>query len=462
MAGGTALRLWFMASYRPAFVGYPDARAYIMAMRSLHWNPYKPFGYPLLLRALRALHPRLSFTIAVQHVLGLATAALIYLATVPFVRRPATALLPALVVLFGGAQVFLEHSVLSDAPYTFLLATMLYAGVRSLSDRRDLCWLALAGLALGASVTLRTVGLFLIPIVAAWSLTLPRLNTRRRLARAVAVLGPAAALLIAYLIPQRARTGRWSLTRSQNFALYARMAPIADRARFTPPAGTAGLCEQTEPRLRENANWYVFDLSSPALKLYGVPPYPTERVEPDAYRWPGEGPTGQFARAVLAQQPLDYLATVLEGLANYVAPRAGRRSVFEYDQDLLIRELHNEHFEQAAVPDITACYRTGPGYLRRRVDALERYGRTVKVEGPLTGILATLMLAGLYLSDGPARSVVSLYAVTATALAVLPVALLFYDVRYAVPMNVPLAAAAAIGIDRLMSGRTPGRPGWST
>jgi hypothetical protein len=358
--------------------------------------------------------------------------------------------------------VFLEHSVLSDAPYTFLLAAVLYAGVRSLSGRRELWWLALAGLALGASVTLRTVGLFLIPILAAWSLTLPGLDSSRRLTRAVAVLGPAAALLIAYLIPQRARTGRWSLTRSQNFALYARMAPIADCTRFTPPAGTAGLCEQTEPQLRENANWYVFDLRSPALQLYGVPPYPTERVEPDAYRWPGEDPTGRFARAVLRHQPVGYLATVFEGLANYVAPRAGRRSVFEYDQGLLIRELHNEHFEQAAIPDIMACYQTGPGYLRRRVDALEGYGRTARIEGPLTGILATLMLAGVCLSDGPARSAASLYAVTATSLAVLPVALLFYDVRYAVPMNVPLAAAAAIGIDRLLAGVTPSRPAWST
>jgi hypothetical protein len=455
VAAGGALRLWFMSSYRPGFVGYPDAHAYIIAARSLHWNPYKPVGYPLLLRALRALDPRLSFTVAVQHVLGLGTGVLIYLSTVPFVRRPAIALLPALVVLFGGAQVFLEHSVLSDAPYTFLLAVVLYCGAQSLSGPAALWWLALAGVALAASVTLRTVGLFLVPVVAAWALTPADLTRPERLRRALAVFAPAVALLVAYLIPQRARTGSWALTRSTNFALYARMAPIADCSRFTPPPGTAGLCEELDPRERENVNWYIFDAQSPAVRLWGVPPYPLEAADPAAYHWPGDDPTGRFARAVLVHQPLDYLTTVGEGLANYVVPRAGRRSVFEYDHALLIRELHNEHYEQAAIPDITSYYETGAGYLRKRVDALERYGRCARMEGTPTAVLTTLMLVGLSLSRGRARSAVSLYVSTATSLAVLPVALLFYDVRYAVPMNVPLAAAAAIGIDRLLDSLSP-------
>lgn len=450
MTAGAALRVWFMTSYRPAFVGYPDARAYIIAMRSLYWNPYKPVGYPLLLRLLRALHPRLSFTIAVQHMLGLATAALIYLSTAPFVRRPEVALLPAFVVLFGGAQVFLEHAVLSDAPYTFLLAVVLYAGARSLGGAAALWWLALAGLALGASVTLRTVGLFLIPILASWSLAAPGLTRSQRLARASAIVAPAVALITAYLIPQYARTRRWALTRSSSFALYARMAPIADCRRFTPAPGTEGLCEKSEPHERPNLNWYIFDPDSPALRRFGAPPYPTERVDPAEYRWAGKEPARRFARTVLAHQPRDYAATVLEGLANYVVPRTGRRSVFEYDQELLIRELHNEQFEQAAIPDITEQYQTGPGYLRRHVGALEHYGRAARIEGAPTAALAVLMLAGLLLSDGRERSATALHAVTATSLATLPVAMLFYDVRYAVPMNVPLAAAAAIGIDQLL------------
>ncbi len=449
LSAGAALRAWFMVAYRPAFVGYPDARAYIMAARGpLYWNFYKPVGYPLLLRVLRALDSRLSFTVAVQHLLGIATAGLIYLTTVPLLRRRWLALLPVAVVLFGGSQVFLEHSVLSDGPYSFLLAIALYCAVSGLDGRRRLGWLAGAGAALGASVTLRTVGLFLLPVVAAWAgLTTPTLPGSAR--AALAVLAPAMILLVAYLIPQRAATGSWALTRSTNFALYARLAPLADCTRFAPPAGTAGLCEPSDPRTRPNANWYIFDFGSPAVKLYGVPPWPLTPVAAAEYRWRGDEPTGRFARAVLRHQPLDYLASVLEGVANYVVPRAGRASVFEYDQEILIAELRNPHFEQAALEDITAYYCTDAGYRRRGVRALEAYGRAAKTEGPLTAALAGLMLAGWALTRGRAHAAASLFASTSLSLAVAPVATVFYDVRYAAPMAIPLTAAAALGVDRL-------------
>ena len=448
LATGAALRLWLMLSYRPGFVGYPDARAYIIAARGpLYWNPYKPVGYPLFLRALRALDSRLSVTVMAQHLLGLATGALIYFATAPFVRRAALALLPAAVVLFGGSQVFLEHAVLSDAPYTFLLGIVLYCAVRSLTSRARFAWLAGAGAALAASVTLRTVGLFLVPVVAAWAVAAAGLWHAAH--PYLAVLAPVVVLLLAYAIPQHAVTARWALTRSTSFAFYSRVAPIADCTRFAPPPGTAGLCEQSDARTRPNANWYIFNLDAPAIRLYGVPPWPLTRVTPAEYQWPGDEPTGRFARAVLVHQPLDYLATLLEGLANYVAPRTGRPSVFEYDQEMLIRELHNQHYEREAIPDITSYYSTGAGYLRRGVGALDAYGRMAKTEGPLTAVLAALMLAGWALSRGHAHSAASLFASTSISLAVLPVAILFYDVRYAAPMAMPLTAAAAIGIDRL-------------
>ena len=450
LLAGAALRLWFTLSYRPAFVGYPDAGAYLLAAHGpLYWNPYKPVGYPLFLRALHAIDDRLSFVVIVQHLLGLGTAVLAYLATGRFVRRPWIALLPAVVVLFGGTQVFLEHSVLSDAPYTFLLMLALYCAVRSLDGGARLWLLAATGAVLGASVTLRTEGLFVVPVIALWALIRARLTWRERGGGAAVLLGAVLLVLVAYLIPQHAVTGSWGLTRTAGLTFYARMAPIADCTRFTPPAGTAGLCQRNKPSARPNANWYIFDLNSPAIRLYGVPPYPLRRVPKSAYSWRGETPTRRFALAVLTHQPLDYLATVAEGLANYVVPRAGAQSVFEYDQRKLIAELHNPHFEQAAIPDITSYYATGPGYLRRNVSALDDYGRTAKVEGAVTAVLALLLLAGWSLSHGREREAASLFASTAIMLAVVPVAFLFYDARYTEAMDVPLAIAAAFGVDCL-------------
>jgi hypothetical protein len=461
-----------MRSYRPAFLGYPDARPYVMAARGpLYWNQYKPVGYPLMLRALRKLDGRLSTTIAVQHALGLGTAALAHRAASPQLRRPSLALFPAAVVAFGGSQVWLEHSVLSDSPYTFLLTAIMYGAERSTrtsTRRRRRAWLAGTGTALGASVTLRTAGVLLVPVLGGWvglgGSGQPHGSGRRHRLEAgagdaAALLAPCALLLGAYLLPQARRTGRWGLTRSGSFAFYGRMAPLADPRRFNPPRGTEELVEDSDPRERPNLNWYVFDRDSPAIRAYGDPPYPLDGAPPGmAYRWSGEEPTRRFARAVLRQQPLDYLASVAEGLANYVRPRTGRRSVFEYDQPQLIRNLHDPHFEKLAMDDVAAFYTTPPGYARVGVERLEAFGIKLRTEGWPTAILTALALAGLQHPRGPATTsgrspqATWLFVLSALTLAAGPVASLFYDVRYAAPMVVPLAAAAAIGLDRLLPG----------
>jgi 4-amino-4-deoxy-L-arabinose transferase-like glycosyltransferase len=444
------LRTWFVLSYRPAFVGYPDARAYLVAAHeALYFNQFKPVGYPLFLQLLHAIDDRLTFVTIVQHLLGLGTAVLLYAATVRHVRRAWLALLPAVVVLFGGSQVFLEHAVLSDAPFTFVLAVALWCALRGVDTDRRVWWLAAVGAALAVSATLRTVGMFLIPIAAVWVLTRPRLSSRQRAVQAAAVLVPAALVLLIYLVPQHAQTGSWGLTRTTGFTFYARMAPLADCSRFTPPRGTEGLCEHRKPADRPNANWYIFSADPPAYRLYGVPPYPLTDAEPAAYRWRGEAPTRRFATAALLHQPLDYAASVVEGLANYVVPRTGRASVLEYDHLTLIRELHNRRVEDLALPDITAYYASGDGYLRRHVAALDRYGRWAKSEGFVIALLSLLALAGWLLARGPARDAAALFAGSGFALAVLPIAILFYDARYATPVVAALGAGAAIGADRL-------------
>lgn len=454
LTGGAAVRIWFMRSYRPAFLGYPDARPYIMAARGpLYWNQYKPVGYPLLLRALRRLDRRLSVTIAVQHGLGLATAAAVHAAASPQLRRRRLALLPAAVVAFGGSQVWLEHAVLSDGPYTWLLSGILYGSARSVRPTRSRRgWLAGVGALLGASVTLRTAGAFLVPVLGGWAAVARPGGGgwRPRLGDAAAVLGPSAAVLVAYLAPQARRTGRWGLTRSGSFAFYGRMAPLADPERFVPPPGTEALAEHGDPRARPNLNWYIFDERSPAVRRYGQPPYPLDDAPPEAYRWAGEVPTRRFARAVLRQQPLDYVRSVLEGLANYVRPRTGRRSIFEYDQPLLIRNLRDERFEELALGDVAAFYSTPPGYLRRGVEQLERYGVAMRTEGWPTALLTAFALLGSRAREPAVRGTWALFAASALTLAAGPVAVLFYDVRYAAPMVVPLSAAAAIGLDELL------------
>jgi len=390
---------------------------------------------------------RLTVVVAVQHGLGAATALLLYGTTARFLRRRWMALLPASVVLFGGSQLFLEHSVMSEGPYTFLLIGALYCAARSVDARVAGGWLAAAGATLGVSATMRSNGVLAIPTLAGWALTRPRAGLRKRVSAAGNVVLGATVPLAAYLVAQHRATGAWGLTRTNGYTLYARMAPIADRRRFRPPAGTRELCEASRPLDRRNPTWYMFDRDSPALRLYGVPPYPLERADHDAYRWDGNRPLRRFAGAVLVHQPRDYLVSVARGMAAYVRPGSAPPSVTGWEHNRLIGELHNPSFEQAAAGDIDAYYDGKSGHPRGEGRRLDHYGRMAKIEGLPTLVLTLLMLASGARPPGRIRDAACLLNWTAGSLAIGTVALLFYDVRYATPIYGPLAAAAALGAD---------------
>jgi hypothetical protein len=117
VAGALALRLWLMLFYGPAFLGFGDSHEYVVsAAVGVFHDVQKPAGYPILLGVLHAFSDRLSFTILVQHVLGVATGLLVYAA----VRRTGApswlGLIPAATVFFGGTGLLLEHSLFADPP----------------------------------------------------------------------------------------------------------------------------------------------------------------------------------------------------------------------------------------------------------------------------------------------------------------------------------------------------------
>src|SRR5581483_2626340 len=122
-AAGIALRIAFMLLYRPAFLGDPDSGSYIAAAHhGLFENIYDPAGYPLFIRVLHAVYPHPSLLTVVQHALGVATAALIYLAVRRVSGSTLWALLPAVIVLFDGYGLWVEHTPITEALFTFLIA----------------------------------------------------------------------------------------------------------------------------------------------------------------------------------------------------------------------------------------------------------------------------------------------------------------------------------------------------
>src|SRR3712207_2599961 len=118
--GAVVLRLLAMSSYGPAFLGYPDTSFYISAANHGEAeDPFRPGGYAAFLRAFHSLG--ITGTVLVQHLLGLATAALLYATVRRVGGSRVVALFPAAALALCGSQVMIEHALLSEPLFTFLL-----------------------------------------------------------------------------------------------------------------------------------------------------------------------------------------------------------------------------------------------------------------------------------------------------------------------------------------------------
>lgn len=79
LLAGFALRIWLSFAVRPAYAHSYDSLLFVdMARGELFSDPTRTVGYPILLRALHGISSDLDFTIQVQHLLGIATALVLY------------------------------------------------------------------------------------------------------------------------------------------------------------------------------------------------------------------------------------------------------------------------------------------------------------------------------------------------------------------------------------------------
>ena len=154
LAVGVVLRLWITLTWKPAFVGYYDAGSYARAAREgVFIDMFRPAGYPAFMRVLHAFSDSVLTVTAFQHLLGIATALILYVAVRKVTRSPWVALIPAAVILLNGFQVLIEHAVLSDTLFMFLIALALLTVVQA-PQHRVLYALA-PGLLIAAAATVR-------------------------------------------------------------------------------------------------------------------------------------------------------------------------------------------------------------------------------------------------------------------------------------------------------------------
>ena len=449
LVAGALLRLLFIFAWRPAFMGWPDAASYIevsqgaggtlLGNAELFGNTLRPAGYPLFLWALHALVPSLQFVIIVQHVLGLATAALFYLAVARAGAPRLLGLVPAGIVALGADIMFVEHAPISETLFTFLVAIGLYAAVRSQEGER-LRWPAICGLALVLAASVRVVAVPLLPVVGLWLLTCTGLPLRRRLTVLAVGAVSALALLGTYYAIQERTVGRTGLSPNGVWNVYGRVAPFADCSKFTPPPGTEPLCERTPRSRRPYTNHYTFNwYYSPGVRIFGNPHVASaEQTDQIA----------AFSWAVIVGQPLDYAEEVGAGLLRYVAPESfrGYGGGPSY-HDLVHRVLFHPRFQEEGLGVARRHYGDADRFSANHglIDVLRTYESATRIQGPLFVLMALLSVAAPFLTRGRVRGAALLFALAAWTLLVTPVATVQFSARTGLPGFGPLAAAAALG-----------------
>lgn len=422
-----ALRAVVMLGYPPARLYWYDSFTYLESAVELEPSgAFHPVGYPLLLRALMPFHS-VGLVAAVQHVMGLGTATLLYALLRRHRVSGPVAALAAAPMLFGEAFLRLEHAVLSDT----LFITLVVAGLARLiwSPRLTTGAATAAGLLFAGAALTRTVALPLLLLVL---LVLPLLGRRRPAWRPLAALAVAGLLpLGAYAAWYGQHHGRFSLTAADGVALWARTMTFADCRVIDPPPRLAPLCP-SGPAL-DAASEYVWDAASPINRLPGG-------------RYAHNAEAREFALRAIAAQPLAYLGDVLAGTAIAFAwppePHPDRTTPaygFAHGTWPLPDQALVEEMRRAYDPDMA-----GMVSVRPYADLLVAYQYAAHLPGP---VLAAILLTGAYGAVRRPGRVLLPWALAA-GLLVAPVAVLDFDHRYALPAIPVACVAAALAVTR--------------
>jgi hypothetical protein len=419
-------------------------RLEISGVNGLFSDTAMPAGYPGFLAVLHGITRWLPLTVVVQHLLGLGTAALSYLALLRVGAPRWAAVVPAIIIGLSGDQVFLEHGIFTEALWIPLVVLALYLLCRAVGDEpRRVRWLAAGGVALAASALTRNVSEFLPVLLAVWAAVAFPAPWRRRLAHGGAILVPAVLVILVYIVIAKPISDGYSgITENSGFSAYSRVGQFADCTAFTPPAGARPLCVSTPPDKRSGPFFWTYNPKSPLNAKLHFSPYNARQ----------QAILRDFARAAILHQPLDYARTVAKDLLRYVDPTVGTpRPDSGTDADRMSfkstvptaqsqsPELLADQYDvkYSGVGDGTAS--TAGRY------ALGLYQAVFRIQGLMILLLLGVTIAGVVLARGTLRAAGWLFLLTAVYLFVVPVAVSSYDIRYAIPAIDVLAAGAGVG-----------------
>jgi hypothetical protein len=442
LLAAVGLRLAFSLAYQPAVMTNADSISYMaMASGELFSDPARPAGYSMFLSIPHAISSSLELTIAVQHLLGIATGLFLY-ATARRIGAPIwAATVAAAGVLLPLDQIALEHTPVSETLFTLCVAIVLYCSVRALDPPGGIAgavttrhaWIVAAGVMLGLAAWVRALAVPLALFLGLWFFVSLPGRGWVRIGRAALAGGTAAAVVLVYFSLNSAATGHFGLTRTTGWTLYARTAPFADCSRFDPPAGTEALCEDTPPRTRPSPDFYHWVASSPAWMLFGPPPTGDEKLR-------------EFGAEALTHQPFEYLGAVFDDTLRYFLPAHNARS-FSPGYDFIDIDSRNPTVERDVHTWIRSYYPDEPQTSRSdAVATLSEIQDWLRAQPPLLGLAAILGLVGCAFAAGRVRAGLALLVGAGLLLLIVPSAILEYNVRFVVPASGPLVGAGGVGL----------------
>lgn len=432
---GVLLRIFTIQGF-PQPMWTPDSTAYLRCASDLLPRAERPCGYGAFLMLLAPFRSVL-FVVVVQHALGVGVAVAMYMLLVRRFRvLPVIAGLAIAPILLDADIIGLEHYFLSDALFCYLAV----AATVALLWRARCSWkaAALAGLLIGITAEVRSVGMPLVVLFGGYLLI------RRCGIRVTAAFAAAAILPIAAYTGWVRSVGGQSAVDGGGIFLWSRVAVFADCAKIRPQGDLARLCPQ--PTLRLHSSNYIWSRKSP-IRVYSH----NRPFSPHT-----EALATKFAVRAITVQPIDYAALVLSQVAmafepTSVRPDYGAYRGYWYKFDVLNGHLPGSAY--ASKPGIRS-YDDEPPPPRQKApfgQIMIDYQRIATTPGPLFGIA---LLAGLVAAVLRFRSLgvaILLPWSTAVVLLVIPIMVADYDFRYVLPA-IPFAFLAA-GL-----GFAPGRP----
>ena len=425
------LRLMAMLGYQPVMF-FNDSFDYLHVATDPYPHPLRPDGYAFLLYVLKPFH---SFVLiaALQHLMGLAMGVMIYALLRRRFGLPGWgAALAAAPFLLDAYQLQLEHLVLSDTLFTFLVLSAVT--LLLWHDRPTWKIAAAVGLIVGMAWLTRSVGM---PVLLG---VLVYLLIRRAGWKPIAVVLAACMLpVLAYMGWYKVDSGKFAITESNGIFLYARVYKFADCHRMKDlPVREYPLCTEPANRL-PNSQDGIWNAQSPLNRYTGT------RFSPE-----NNALGNDFAKRAIFAQPGDYLGVVAHDFFRVfrwertVFPDAATYSQYEFEKKS--RKLPDWHMPGGGVASQEArAYERGNAQtqvVEPFAGVARGYQDVFYLRGTMVGAILLLGLAGMVPLWRRFGGEALLPWTLATGLLLAPAATAEFDYRYVLPA-VPLAALAA-------------------